>query len=65
MEKILPIFLKLNFTPKTLGCCGLRLSYDVNNNDWIFPRWANFKAWNVDCLRKLIFKRLIILRDQK
>ena len=23
MEKILPISLKLNFTPNTLGCCGL------------------------------------------
>jgi len=24
MEKILPISLKLNFTPTTLGCCGLK-----------------------------------------
>jgi len=23
IEKILPIYLKLNFTPNTLGCCGL------------------------------------------
>jgi len=25
MEKILPISLRLNFTPNTLGCCGLSL----------------------------------------
>ena len=27
-EKIVQISLKLNFTPKTLGCYGLRYSYD-------------------------------------
>jgi len=27
IKKIVPIFLKLNFTPNTLGCCGLSQHY--------------------------------------
>jgi len=27
MEKMLSISLKLNFTPNTLGCCGLNMSW--------------------------------------
>jgi len=40
MEKILPISLKLNFTPNTLGCYGLSDEVD---------RRGKFNPRNVDC----------------
>jgi len=46
MEKILPISLKLNFTPNTLGCYGLtRTALSI-----VVPR--NGRGWsrNLDCL---------------